>query len=420
VCPLAVGTAAASWHVLMSPFNPTFALLALAIALGTISLVRWLPPEPLGHGRYGSIDGLRGYLAFFVFLHHSTVWYAYLRTGTWAIVPSRLYTQLGQSSVSLFFMITGFLFFSKLLDARRKPLDWTRLYISRVLRLTPLYLAAMVVLGLVVAWLSGFSLHEPPVRLLSQALRWLTFTIVGGPPLNGVAETSIVVAQVTWSLAYEWLFYLSLPLLALLVRIVPPAPYLLLSICALGGTLLLRPEAVRLWAFAGGFVAALVVRMPRLAAPLRGIPASAVACGCLVAAVFLFPPTDRPNALTLPLLAIAFVIIAAGNDFAGVLRARASRRLGEVSYSLYLLHGIVLFVAFRFVIGFERARSLPPWGHWAVVLGCTPVLVILCCLSYEYVELPPLQWAPAVSDRLRAHLQWRRAVKSATLLRRAS
>ncbi len=330
----------------MSPFSPIFALLALAAALGTVSLTRWPAVEPAGAGRYASIDGLRGYLAFFVFLHHSAIWYSYLRTGAWAIPPSRLYTQLGESSVSLFFMITGLLFFSKLLAARQKPLDWTRLYVGRLLRLTPLYLVAMLLLGVIVAVISQFSLHEPPARLLVGAVRWLAFSVLGGPPVNGVAETSVVIAQVTWSLGYEWFFYLTLPLLALLVGVVAPLPYLVLGAAAVGGAIFVKLEAVRLGAFAGGFIAALVIRNPMLTKHLRGTAAAVVACACLVAAALLFPPANRPNPLTLPLLTVAFVIIAAGNDLMGVLSATPSRRLGEVSYSIYLLHGFLLFVAF--------------------------------------------------------------------------
>ncbi|MCC9001654.1 MAG: acyltransferase, partial [Candidatus Competibacter sp.] len=54
--------------------------------------------------RYPSLDGLRGYLALAVFVSHSSIWYFYLRTGTWDVPPSNVYTQLGQGSVTLFFM----------------------------------------------------------------------------------------------------------------------------------------------------------------------------------------------------------------------------------------------------------------------------------------------------------------------------
>ena len=404
----------------MSPYSPIFALLALAVALGTVSLMRWPAVAPAVAGRYASIDGLRGYLAFFVFLHHSAVWYSYLRTGVWAIPMSRLYTQLGQSSVSLFFMITGLLFFSKLLAARRQPLDWTRLYVGRILRLTPLYLLAMLLLGVVVACLSHFSLHETPTRLFVEGARWLGFSVLGGPPVNGVAATSVVIAQVTWSLSYEWFFYLTLPLLALLVGVVAPLPYLLLGGAAVAGAILLKLEAVRLGAFAGGFIAALVIRNPMLTRHLRGTAAAVVACVCLVAAVLLFPPANRPSPLTLPLLTVAFVIVAAGNDLMGVLSATPSRRLGEVSYSMYLLHGLLLFVAFRFGLGPGQAASLPVWGHWAVVLGCTPLLVTLGCGSYMLIELPPMRWAPLVSAWLQARLPRRPAAQPFSVLRRSS
>lgn len=67
-------------------------------------------------GRNDSIDGLRGYLAFFVFLHHSLVWYFYIKTGSWNVLDSHFYNHLGQTSVVFFFMITGFLFYAKLLN----------------------------------------------------------------------------------------------------------------------------------------------------------------------------------------------------------------------------------------------------------------------------------------------------------------
>ncbi|WP_428425704.1 acyltransferase family protein [Methylibium sp.] len=70
-------------------------------------------------------------------MHHSCLWYFHLRTGEWAPPASRLYTHLGQGSVALFFMITGFLFFSKLLDGRTRRIDWSKLFIARFLRLTP-------------------------------------------------------------------------------------------------------------------------------------------------------------------------------------------------------------------------------------------------------------------------------------------
>ena len=42
--------------------------------------------------RFISIDGLRGYLALGVFIHHAAVWYFYLKKGVWEPPPSNFYT----------------------------------------------------------------------------------------------------------------------------------------------------------------------------------------------------------------------------------------------------------------------------------------------------------------------------------------
>ena len=79
-------------------------------------------------------------------------------------------------------------------------------------------------------------------------------------------------------------------------------------------------------------------------------------------------------------------MIAAGTDVFGLLSNRLTRYLGMVSYSLYLLHGMVLFVCFRFVLGEEKSRSFSPEGHWLVIGGCALTLVPLCSLTYYYIE----------------------------------
>ena len=79
----------------------TTAGIALFLALATAWLLcRFVGmPDP---GRFESVDGLRGFLAFFVFLHHSTVWHGFVRFGVWAPPNSYLFDHMGKSSVSLF------------------------------------------------------------------------------------------------------------------------------------------------------------------------------------------------------------------------------------------------------------------------------------------------------------------------------
>ncbi len=371
---------------MLDPLSPWPALVLTAIALAFAALLsRWAPPSS-SHDRYLSIDGLRGYLAFFVFLHHTTVWYGYIRTGSWSLPDSHLYIHFGQSSVALFFMITGFLFWSKMLDAKDKPIDWLHLYVSRVFRLTPLYLVAMAIVFLVVAQASDFQLREPISSVLIDCFRWLIFTATGSPEINGMDNTYIVIAGVPWSLRYEWLFYVSLPILALALRILAPLPILALSALSIVICALLPLKAIHLAAFLGGILAAYVVRIPDACAVAKSPWASLFAAGCIVGAVLAYRGSETLGALGM--LTVAFVLIACGSTLGGILTNRACRLLGDLSYSLYLLHGILLFVVFDRLIGLVQARQLTPLAHWAIAAASVPALICLALMTYKLIEIP--------------------------------
>lgn len=142
--------------------------------------------------KFESIDGLRGYLAFFVVLHHACIYYYYLPSDGWGLPPQNLYSQFGQTSVSLFFMITGFLFFNKLIEAREKGMDWLYYIISRFMRLYPLYLFALVVMLFLVYMMSGFHRMDKFSDLLSQGTHWLLFGVINTPDVNGYHKLGIL------------------------------------------------------------------------------------------------------------------------------------------------------------------------------------------------------------------------------------
>lgn len=349
------------------------------------------------------IDGLRGFLAFFVFLHHAVIWYFYLRTGSWQIPPSYLYTHFGQSSVILFFMITAFLFGTKLLQNRQeaggksleRPLFWQRLYVSRIFRLTPLYFVVVGVVVCLTAVESNFQIREPLPDLLSHLGQWASFTILGAPDLNGAASTFLKIAGVSWTLPYEWFFYASLPVLALLLRAVPPLFCLISSALAMLAFYFWQPAMIYIVAFAIGILASLLVKLPTVPKLLNGAAGSFLALLCLTLACKKFPAADNLPALAL--LGITFTVFASGNTFFGVLKSRAAQAFGEISYSIYLLHGLTLYIMFKFVLGFDAASNLTVLGHWTAVLACTVVLIPLCFATFRWIEAPAIRFAPKCS-----------------------
>jgi peptidoglycan/LPS O-acetylase OafA/YrhL len=380
----------------MSATHQLFAIAALVIAAAAAWLIGRITRVPLPH-KYSSLDGLRGILAMLVVVNHAANWRLYAQTGVWTLPPSRLYGHFGQSSVALFFMITAFLFVSKLLAARERPIDWLRLYVSRGLRLIPLYVFFVGALVVVAMIASRFTLHVSAGRAGLQTAHWLAFAVRDMPPINGLDAP--VIASAAWSLPYEWWFYFALPVLALLVGAGRPV---LLLLASAGATALASvwitsrggwPIAA---VFTGGCLAALLVRQPRMRTIARH-PASTV-----VALFALLLVTRTPvefDAGSTALLALAFVLIACGNTLAGVLTSTPMLVLGEISYSIYLLHGIVLYVAFSAV---GAAAQLTVLQHWLVVYGAVMALVGLSRITFNTIEAPAMAAVDATTAQLRA------------------
>jgi peptidoglycan/LPS O-acetylase OafA/YrhL len=300
-------------------------------------------------------------------------------------------------------MITAFLFFSKILDSRSNPIDWAALFVSRVCRLVPLYSVFVVlVLGLVV-YLSGGRLTEPITTVANATFRWLGFTILGRPRINGIDITGPI-AGVTWSLRYEWYFYLSLPVLSVLAGRVPPRPYLLLSagcvlLAAVVSVFVWRPNYHFAFAFAVGIVAAVLARSQRFQKLAPSVVASFLVASCLAAAVAFFPSAyDEPP---LFLLGVAFCLVASGNSLFGVLLSRGSRALGESAYSIYLLHSLFLYVTFTIILDSSWCRSLSAAEHWGVVLLVAPVLLLGSHWTFRLIEMPGIKSAPRFTVWLR-------------------
>jgi peptidoglycan/LPS O-acetylase OafA/YrhL len=377
----------------MTPLNPIFAALALSVAIATAFGIKKSLGAPGKQGRFVSIDGLRGYLAFFVFLHHSAVWYFYLRTGNWKVPPSNLFTHFGETSVMLFFMITGFLFYTKLLDSKHRGLNWGSFFVSRILRLVPLYFFAMGLLFVIVAFRSNGAQNDSVLTIAKTVGEWLAFTIPGAPDINQV-DSRIIMAGVTWSLPYEWFFYLALPVIALSVRVIPPIPYLLVGIIGLAFASTRGLSSHCLLAFSAGIGSALIVRLELFQRVANHNLSSVIALACLVIAV-----TFYRGAYGIPqivLLSFAFSLIAGGSGLFGILTNETSRTFGEMAYSIYLLHGIVLFLTFNYVVGIESVRQMTPTAFWMMISGITPVLLLICLGTFKFIEAPAMRQVPVV------------------------
>lgn len=370
-------------------------MICLVIALAIVGGIRVFYRKIWYNGRFVTIDGLRGYLAFNVFVHHACVWYGYIHTSAWRIPPSLFYTHLGQDSVVLFFMITGFLFLSKLTDSKDSGVNWGKIYTSRFFRLVPVYIVMVALLVLMVLCLSDFRLTEPPGIFLFNLLRWLLFTAFGAPDLNGIKDTSLIVSAVTWSLPYEWFFYFSLPLWAFITH--ASKSYWAVFWGGMGMLLyfLCGCNPFYLLAFAGGFAATILARYAFIRKFLSHPGFSLIFFLILLIEINFFPTVYLPGAV--PLLAAAFCIVACGNTLFGILESNISRVLGEMTYSLYLLHGLLLFCVMHF-LGQHFLVALSPLQYWTIIALLTPVLIVGCFISFRFIEEPCMRFGKQLGN----------------------
>jgi len=105
--------------------NVSIAVIITILFICTVLIAKYfnlLFKTPLNNFKYSSIEGLRGVLAFIVFIHHFVIWYNYIQTNNWDEPQSNLLNHFGKSGVSFFFMITGFLFTNKLIDKKTKKI----------------------------------------------------------------------------------------------------------------------------------------------------------------------------------------------------------------------------------------------------------------------------------------------------------
>lgn len=379
------------------PILVTFVVLLLSAWL--LAKRFQLPERP---GRFASIDGLRGYLAFGVFVHHGAIWFEYLRTQVWRTPLTPAYANLGNASVALFFMITAFLFWTKLLQGRATKIDWFKLFASRVLRLQVLYYCVVAVMLLIVAVLTSFQLQVPVFSLCKTLFRWATNT--GAPDINGLEKTLLITAAVTWTLTYEWMFYLSLPIMALTLGIRVPWKYIIGTLIILSVVIYLRqPALIFFRPFFGGILAATLANNNLISRVSRGKPASVLAAVLLFIAIAYFPSSYE--IIPLVLLTVVFIIIVGGNTLFGLLEWSPSIYIGQLTYSIYLLHGLILFVIFRFILGFEQAAALSFTQHWLIMWCCIPVILLICTISFHWIELPGINSLTPLSNWRKKHFE---------------
>lgn len=314
----------------------------------------------------------------------------------------------GNTGVTLFFVLSGFLLTLPFLDAlrQRRSIDIRRFYWARALRILPLYYAAILV-----AW---FFTGAP------EALRAMFFIPLG--------FKLFPFSVPWWSLCTEVQFYLLLPWAMLMLQwragrwllafalLVWAIAHLLLfndrqwlaahgnwsladSLFGRGGAFL--AGALSAWLHGSGLAGRLLERA-RFAA-LLGV-------GGLLALFWLLAwygqTGQRPAVEAMPMYhnleallwaCILLCVLHLRGGLKSVFINRALEHFGKISYSLYLVHvPLQFYLVFSVRLATEQMNLPLQPAHWLSLLGSLILIWTLSLVSYHCIERPFL--------RLKAHL----------------
>jgi peptidoglycan/LPS O-acetylase OafA/YrhL len=349
------------------------------------------------------LDGLRGLLALSVFFTHAESFRRLWRVGSWGLPDSGFYAQLAVAPVAMFFLITGYLFWTKAQNTQHQ--NWRTFFVHRVRRLVPAYLFAVLFILLIVFRITHFQLRVPVLNIARSLVGYLSFGLLPTPAFNGFEGAGQICAYVFWSLRVEWMFYLAYPFMAFFARTKRSQLLLLIIAIALqfglpivrqhmtgtgkAGTLglgtVLYFDFFLLSYFSVGMLAAYLKKHHDLKL-FDSTAASLVAIAVTAAVLFLTPPDAGLREGLL--LGVPFVAVIFGNSFFGLLRLRPLILLGQISYSTYLLHAIVLYVGSHLLPPSENLVTMSPLAFWLYTAVIGLFVVALSAFSYRYFEAP--------------------------------
>lgn len=374
----------------------------LAICLISLFLInQFVKIAPRTKGDF-PLDGLRGYMAFTVFLHHSALYCNLLINGYWSVANMNTYAQFGQTSVFIFFMITGFLFFSKLLEAKGGTINWQKYYVARFLRIYPLYFLVLITIYIIVGKLSNWIFYAPLTDRIMEIIDWLFFSQTS---LNNYKYTPTITAAVLWTLSREWQFYSLLPLIgAVFLHIKTSVNVIFISILLLAMFIIMNGVGDKVATietnspFLLGIIAAFLARKEYF----RQIASKRIV-SIFVFPMIVFSYTYYHTIFSFVpylLISVSFVAIACGNSLFGILTNYISLILGQISYGIYLIHPLILFIVYHMYPQTIQIASRSQFSFWIVTSIVGIVLMLICSLTYKFIEKPCIEMNDWVSNQI--------------------
>jgi peptidoglycan/LPS O-acetylase OafA/YrhL len=342
------------------------------------------------------LDGPRGIAIGIVVLHHYIYQFRPPMPDTLSAILFPI-TEVGWSGVDLFFILSGFLIGGILVDAKDSDNYYSTFYIRRAFRILPVYLV-MVFAGILAV---EFGPHGVQAwkGLTFYPATWVYYLTFTQNFYFGSHTETISYLQVSWSLAVEEQFYLTLPLLVRKLskdKLLGVAVGMVIFVCALRSVLywqgilnIMQSYVLPFCRFDSLFIGvacALLMRNQKWHSRFQNHPWLLIAATTVTGCAFLFMDHHLWTR-NLLLHTVGFTVI--GLFYACVMmlvllypKGALSRtfsyvplmHLGTISYAVYLIHGPVIVIVDSLL---RLVFSLSEFQLWAATtLGAVMTLAV--------------------------------------------
>lgn len=352
------------------------------------------------------LQSIRGLAACLVVVAHCI---SYYRAADWWTFVKRLVNS--QTAVEVFFILSGFVLVRSLLA---REINWPSLrtfYVKRVFRIYPALFVGSVLATLYVVFLHFQIPVEGISRWMSERFRadrmGLVYFVASYAGMLGFLIPPV------WTIFVEIVASAFLPFLALLIQRQRAAFWGVLAVLALislfsTGRIYYHLD-IYLVDFAAG--AALLLIDPDKIGVMHLSQSArrwlAVLCALLATCVRAFTTADvwspQMHMFEAVLLATIIYLFGVTGLRSDALRSRQLVWLGDVSYSIYILHFPIMctFAKIFAVIWPDAAPALGGWPLGLMLLVPTGIVTLwLSDLCFRFVERPGIVLGTQVSRRL--------------------
>ncbi|WP_064022233.1 acyltransferase [Methylomonas sp. DH-1] len=339
-----------------------------------------------GHNTIASMEGIRGFAVFLVFLvHYTTLAKPWINQDSLTFTASKYLFCIGHTGVDLFFVLSGFLIYGMLIKKRKPFLTYAK---RRIQRIYPTFTVVFIIYLLLSAVFPNES--KIPHGLLPGAI-YIAQNYLLIPGLFDIQP----IITVAWSLSYEFFYYFITPLIIFCLNLRSWPSKLRITLFLLLSVLFFfyfsrYSGHVRLLMFVSGILLYETVSYhPPKKNFCFGIPALFLAIGWVAMVEYL----NINDYWRYPIIFVFFYIFCLDcfsqpNFSARMFSLNPIRWLGNMSYSYYLLHGLALKFIFLIIKYAYPPLSQHTWLFWTFLPLSFCLTLIPTTLLFVFVEKP--------------------------------